>query len=101
MQAFAAENIPERAAVPKHMEIIAELPKTAVGKIFKPDLRKMAITRVYDACLTEAGIPAHVAEVYEDKSRGLVAALAKDGDCEDAAVAACLGVMSRPWEWKA
>jgi len=101
LQSFAVETIPERAAVPKYMEIIAELPKTAVGKIFKPDLRKMAITRVYDASLAEAGIPARVAEVYEDKSRGLVAALIRDGDCDDAAVAACLGVMARPWEWKA
>ena len=96
---FAADTIPERAAVPKHMEILAELPKTAVGKIFKPDLRKMAITRVYDKCLKEAGIAAHVGDVYEDKSRGLVARLERDGDCDDGAVAACLGVMARPWEW--
>ena len=32
-----------------------ELPKTAVGKVFKPGLRKRAITRVYNAALKEAG----------------------------------------------
>ncbi|MFO8126760.1 acyl-CoA synthetase, partial [Yoonia sp.] len=37
--AFAKEHIHERAAHPKYLEILDELPKTAVGKIFKPDLR--------------------------------------------------------------
>ncbi len=100
LMAFATDNIPERAAIPKYMEIVDELPKTAVGKIFKPELRKMAIKRVYDACLTQADIPAHVVEVYEDKSRGLVASITKDGECADADLAGCLGVMARPWEWK-
>jgi fatty-acyl-CoA synthase len=40
--AFAEANIPERAALPKYLQIIPELPKTAVGKTFKPDLRRMA-----------------------------------------------------------
>ena len=44
----ARSHIPERAAIPKHIEILDELPKTAVGKIFKPDLRKLAMRRVYD-----------------------------------------------------
>ena len=35
-----AAQIAEPAAVPKHVEIVAELPKTAVGKVFKPDLRR-------------------------------------------------------------
>ena len=46
--AFAKERIEERAAVPKYIEILPELPKTAVGKVFKPDLRRMAIRRVLD-----------------------------------------------------
>ncbi len=69
--------------------------------MFKPDLRRMAITRIYDAALKKAGVPAHVAEVVEDKKRGLVARLARDGATEDAAVTAVLGGFTRPWEWKA
>ncbi|MDO5706381.1 MAG: acyl-CoA synthetase, partial [Paracoccus sp. (in: a-proteobacteria)] len=46
LMAHARANIHERAAIPKHLEILPELPKTAVGKIFKPDLRKRAIRRV-------------------------------------------------------
>lgn len=97
--AYAQAHIHERAAVPKHIEILAELPKTAVGKVFKPDLRRMAITRVYDAALAEAGIGAHVAEVIEDKKRGLVARLARTSPVDEAKVAALLGGFTRPWEW--
>lgn len=99
--AFAGEHIHERAAVPKHIEILSELPKTAVGKVFKPDLRRMAITRIYDAELAKAGLPARVAMVVEDKKRGLVARLSRSGPCEDAAVQAVLGAQTRPWEWAA
>ncbi|MTE00415.1 acyl-CoA synthetase [Paracoccus sp. YIM 132242] len=95
--AHARDHIHERAAYPKHVEILPELPKTAVGKIFKPDLRRLAIKRVYDKAL--AGTGAHVAEVVEDKKRGLVARLARDGDVDEAAVKAKLGEFTRPWEW--
>ncbi|MFV2001513.1 MAG: acyl-CoA synthetase, partial [Paracoccaceae bacterium] len=56
LQKFADANILERAAHPKYIEILPELPKTAVGKVFKPDLRRMAITRIYDAALQKAGM---------------------------------------------
>ncbi len=97
--AFARENIHERAAHPKYLEILPELPKTAVGKVFKPALRKMAITRVYDAALGAAGLEVHVAEVTDDRKRGLVARLAPRGGAEDAVVNAALGAFTRPWEW--
>ncbi|MEO1563713.1 MAG: acyl-CoA synthetase [Pseudomonadota bacterium] len=101
LMAFAKEHVPERAAHPKHMEIMDELPKTAVGKIFKPDLRRMAITRVYNAALTEAGVPVKVEAVLEDKKRGLVAQLSKSGDVTDEQVTKVLGNFVRPWEWAA
>lgn len=99
LMAYAQTHIHERAAVPKYIEILPELPKTAVGKVFKPDLRRMAITRVYDAALAEAGIGAHVAEVVEDKKRGLVARLVRTAPVEDAKVQALLGGFTGPWEW--
>lgn len=98
---YAGKHISERAAVPKYMEILPELPKTAVGKVFKPDLRRMAITRTYDRALAEAGISARVVNVIEDKKRGLVAQLEKSAPVEDAAVASILGQFSNPWEWAA
>ena len=98
---YAQTHIHERAAVPKHIEILAELPKTAVGKVFKPDLRRMAITRIYDATLADAGIPARVAEVVEDKKRGLVARIEKNGAVDEAKVAELLGAFPGAWDWKA
>ena len=99
LMAYAQKHVPERAAHPKHMEILDELPKTAVGKIFKPDLRRLAITRVYNEALDKAGIAAKVASVSEDKKRGLVAQLEKSGDVDDKKVPKVLGAYVRPWEW--
>ena len=97
---YAVERIAERAAYPKHIEILEELPKTAVGKVFKPDLRRSAITRVFDAALKEAGQGAHVGSVVEDKRRGLVARIARTGAADDAKVADVLGAFSVAWEWE-
>jgi len=70
--AFAEEVIDDRLATPAHVEILPVLPKTAVGKVFKPDLRKMAIKRVLATALAAIDIPATV-NVDEEASRGLVA----------------------------
>ena len=91
-------HVHERAAQPKHMTILAELPKTAVGKVFKPDLRKHAITRVYNEALETAGVGARVVSVIDDKKRGLVAQIAANGASE-AEVTGVLGAFVRPWEW--
>jgi acyl-coenzyme A synthetase/AMP-(fatty) acid ligase len=96
LMAFAKEHIHERAAHPKHLEIMTELPKTAVGKIFKPELRKSAITRVYNAALGDLG--AEVTSVYEDKKRGLVAHVAKTGRVTDEDVSNALNAYTIPWE---
>ncbi|MEX5730000.1 fatty-acyl-CoA synthase [Rhodovulum iodosum] len=96
---YCKVHIHERAAMPKHVEILAELPKTAVGKVFKPDLRKRAISRVYGQALAEAGHAVRVAEVVEDRRRGLLARLERTGAVDEAAVAHLLGNYTRPWEW--
>ena len=96
---YAKEHIHERAAHPKHLEILPELPKTAVGKIFKPDLRKLAIKRVYDAALANADAAAEVKEVIEDKKRGLVARIVKTGTVTEEDIIKALGAFTRPWEW--
>ena len=94
---FAVAHIPERAAHPKYVEILPELPKTAVGKVFKPDLRRRAITRVYNDALAKAGLPARVAHVREDPKRGLTAVVEGTGG-DDAKVSEVLGQFVVPWE---
>jgi fatty-acyl-CoA synthase/long-chain acyl-CoA synthetase len=80
---------------------MAELPKTAVGKIFKPDLRRLSVKRVYDMALEKGGIPARVSRVVEDKRLGLVAELEPvDGAArDDAAIGHLLGAFLTPWRW--
>ncbi len=99
LMAYATTHIHERAAQPKYLEVLAELPKTAVGKVFKPDLRKRAIRRIYDEALVAAKLPVRVAEVVEDKKRGLVARLERSASVEDSAVQAVLGQFSQAWDW--
>ncbi|SHJ37638.1 fatty-acyl-CoA synthase/long-chain acyl-CoA synthetase [Shimia gijangensis] len=99
LRKHAKVHVHERAAHPKHVEVMSELPKTAVGKIFKPDLRKSAITRIYNAALEKEGVPARVTSVLDDKKRGLVAQLANNGDASDEEVGKVLGAFVRPWEW--
>lgn len=96
LMAFAKEHIHERAAHPKHLEIMDELPKTAVGKIFKPDLRKMAITRIFNKAL--ADITAEVSDVREDKKRGLVAYVTRSGDATYEEIGGALNAYTIPWE---
>ena len=45
LRSWAAARVPERAAAPKHVEIIDAVPLTAVGKPYKPELRRRAIER--------------------------------------------------------
>lgn len=94
---YCKVHVHERAAIPKHLTVLDELPKTAVGKVFKPDLRKMAITRVYNAALEQAGQAARVTAVVDDKKRGLVAQVTANGSAE-AEISSVLSSFTRPWE---
>jgi fatty-acyl-CoA synthase len=96
---YARKHIHERAAQPKHIEILPELPKTAVGKVFKPDLRRQAIIRVFNEALAKAGLTVRVENVVEDKKRGLVARLRRVPGVDEAAVSALLGQFAQSWEW--
>ncbi len=48
---YLTENIGERAAIPKEVFILEVMPLTAVGKIYKPKLRWLAIEHVYRKAL--------------------------------------------------
>lgn len=97
LMAFCDVHVHERAAHPKHIEIMSELPKTAVGKIFKPDLRRSAIIRVFNGALEKAGVAARVDHVIDDKKRGLVAIVNMNGADADA-VGNVLGAFVNQWD---
>lgn len=77
---FAAEQISERAAVPKDMYLVDEMPLTAVGKIFKPDLRADVIRRTVEDEL-DTKLPENFqvsVDVGQCKKRGMVVTLGAD-----------------------
>jgi fatty-acyl-CoA synthase len=72
---YLKDNIGERAAVPKEVFIVDEIPLTPVGKIFKPSLRWQSIQRVYETELQALDDLAEKIEVLvnEDKIHGAIA----------------------------
>ncbi len=93
---YVNENIKEPGAKPKHLEILDELPKTAVGKVFKPDLRKMAITRIYNEALLAKQTDAKVTAVEDNKKLGLTAKV--HGAASDEEIRAALQDFAGAWE---
>ena len=66
--AFATQHISERAAVPKRIEILPQLPVTAVGKIFKPALQRIEIKQVILKEAAQLGIAEIEVEVVQDSA---------------------------------
>ena len=71
--AFATQHISERAAIPKRVEILEQLPVTAVGKIFKPALLRMEIKQTILKEAAQIGVTDIDIDVIQDPRRGLLA----------------------------
>lgn len=72
---FARERVRERTAAPVDVVVLPRLPLTAVGKIFKPELRHLAICRTFVEELHKEGIEAEVT-VAADREYGTVSTIA-------------------------
>lgn len=93
--AWAADRVPERAAVPKAVTVLDALPVTAIGKPDKLGLRADATRRAVADALTE--IPgAEVDTRVEDGSVVATVTIAAAGD--EAAVHAALGAYTVRWD---
>ena len=84
-------HVPERAAAPKHVEIVDDIPLTAVGKPFKPELRRRAAEAAARDAL--AGIATDVAARL---AGGQVVVTVRGGD--RAAVRDALAPFAFDWE---
>ena len=85
LKTFARDHISERAAAPVDVTICDVLPVTAVGKIYKPELRKRAIEAAFHTALkaafSETEFMVHIAD---DKRLGIKVMLeAIDTDGQD------------------
>ena len=94
LREFVAERISDPVAKPQAVRILGELPKTAVGKVYKPDLRKILILETVRDAFEEARISA-TAAVVDDPDLGLVVAVSGG---EDDAVTAAIGSLGLPWQ---
>jgi fatty-acyl-CoA synthase len=68
---FAREQITERAAMPKAIRLVAAMPLTGVGKIFKPELRQREIKDALNTALHDAGAPVTRLDVSNDPRFGI------------------------------
>jgi fatty-acyl-CoA synthase len=71
------QTVGERAAIPKEVFIVDEMPLTTVGKIFKPALKREIVKQVYQNELQALGdLVEHLdVQVNEDKMHGLLAVI--------------------------
>jgi len=81
----AQKTVKERAAIPKNIVILDQMPMTGVGKIFKPPLRCDAVRRVYTEALS-AVLPAPLSwevQVEPNQKHGMLATLILSGIPEE------------------
>jgi fatty-acyl-CoA synthase len=85
LKAFARDHISERAAAPVDVTICDVLPVTAVGKIYKPELRKRAIEAAFHTALKAAFSDTEfMLHIADDKRLGIKVMLeAIDTDGKD------------------
>ena len=87
--------MPERAAAPKHVEIVDEIPLTAVGKPYKPELRRRAAERAARDALAETVVADGVRAVLVD---GAIEIHVPRSDHDDDEIARTLSQYA--WTWK-
>jgi fatty-acyl-CoA synthase len=67
LREFSERTIPERPAYPKRVEIVAALPLTAIGKVYKPALKAKAIEWVINERLERIHLSASVVATVPDE----------------------------------
>lgn len=85
LAAFAQARIPERPAFPKAIFILDALPVTAIGKLYKPTLRAMAIRWVVEDRIARSALASKVAVDVRAEGKGLVVHCTTTDDDPDTA----------------
>lgn len=93
---FIRSRIGERAALPKHIRIVPQLPLTPVGKLFKPALKHAEIKDAISEALRKAGIGQHKILV-EAPPKGVVISLTLSNCADETVARRVLGTFSYPF----
>ncbi len=91
LMSFAQAHIHERAALPKEIILIDAMPLTAVGKIFKPDLRNAITEIVVREELEKLELSAKEISVRVDKKFGQSVTVTLDDSKKTQALTQALG----------
>ena len=89
--AYLRTRVGERAALPKAIRIVEAMPQTAVGKLFKPALKRLETERAVAEFLEEAGIAHEAVEASDNKLRGTVVTVTLAPGTDEEQVRALLG----------
>jgi len=97
---FARDHVGERAAVPKAIRVVPAMPLTAVGKIFKPELK----LRETEDALTQALRAASIADVSvqarNEPDRGTVVEVSLAAQADRRLVQRVLGQFPLPLRFR-
>ena len=94
LAAWAADRVPERAAAPRHVEIVDEIPHTAVGKPFKPELRRRAAEQAAKDALAGTAVHDRLQARLVDGTVEILVPRSADDDAVRAALSAYA------WSWR-
>ena len=64
---FLAREIGERAALPRRVHVVNEMPLTAVGKLFRPELKRREAKDALETALREAGVSFRTLDIAHDR----------------------------------
>ncbi|HXT09014.1 MAG TPA: acyl-CoA synthetase [Roseiarcus sp.] len=95
LQAFARERVAERAAAPAEVRVLAQMPLTGVGKIFKPALREIAAKEALEQAVAGLGMPGVSVEVAAHPKYGALATVRASEPLASAAEAALRELLGR------
>ncbi len=103
--AFCQAHVAEAAACPKRIEVLAALPLTAIGKVYKPQLRLWATERVLGERLAAVGLTDEVTCRASEDASGLGLVFTRragspvaQADCETA-LRALMAPFALRWRW--
>ena len=94
LRAWASAHVPERAAAPKAVAVVDAIPQTAVGKVYKPELRRRAAEAAAREALAATAVADRVRAVLLDGALEIHVPHSADDDAVPKALSAF------PWTWR-